>query len=92
VEELRQRLLQSLLRRAPQVEPAAGGLWLAQAQGLSQMRAALARAEAALAEGEPLDWVAEDLRHALAALGAVRGRTLPEDLLDRIFARFCLGK
>ena len=25
-------------------------------------------------------------------LSALEGRTSPEDLLDRIFARFCLGK
>jgi tRNA U34 5-carboxymethylaminomethyl modifying GTPase MnmE/TrmE len=36
--------------------------------------------------------VAEGLRAACDALDGIQGRTTPEDLLDRIFARFCLGK
>ena len=42
--------------------------------------------------GAALDLAAEALRHATDALDDVTGRTTPEDLLDRIFARFCLGK
>jgi tRNA modification GTPase len=39
-----------------------------------------------------LDLAAEALRAATDALDDIAGRTTPEDLLDRIFARFCLGK
>ena len=39
-----------------------------------------------------LDLVAEELSAATDALDGITGRTTPEDLLDRIFARFCLGK
>ena len=46
----------------------------------------------ALLGGVSLDLVAETLRGASAALEAIEGRTTAEDLLDRIFARFCLGK
>ncbi len=35
---------------------------------------------------------AEDLRLALRALGRITGRVDVEDLLDRIFADFCIGK
>jgi len=62
-------------------------------------RAALERALAELdggrsllAAGAPLDLVAEAFRGTTDALDAITGRTSPEDLLDRIFARFCLGK
>ena len=62
-------------------------------------RAALDRAAAALAHGllgrrrgEPLELLAEDLRAATEALDDVTGRTTAEDVLDRIFSRFCLGK
>jgi len=44
------------------------------------------------AAGEPLDLFADHLREATAALDRITGRTTSEDLLDRIFARFCLGK
>lgn len=45
-----------------------------------------------LSLGAPLDLVAQELREATDALDGISGRTTPEDLLTRIFARFCLGK
>jgi tRNA modification GTPase len=42
--------------------------------------------------GMPLELLAEELRAATAHLDEITGRTTPEDLLDQIFARFCLGK
>jgi tRNA modification GTPase len=53
---------------------------------------ALASAAAALANSTPLDFVALDLREALDALGEITGETATGDLLDRIFAEFCIGK
>ncbi|AKJ65139.1 tRNA uridine-5-carboxymethylaminomethyl(34) synthesis GTPase MnmE [Kiritimatiella glycovorans] len=38
------------------------------------------------------DLAAEHLRAALETLGAITGRAFHENLLDRIFSRFCLGK
>ena len=58
--------------------------------GVEQARRGLRGAEEG--GGAPLDQVAEDLRCATDALDGVVGRTTPEDLLDRIFAQFCLGK
>jgi tRNA modification GTPase len=52
----------------------------------------LAAAADLLSRGEPLDIVAEELRSARGALEELSGRSTPEDVLDRIFARFCLGK
>ena len=39
-----------------------------------------------------MEFVSADLRAALSALGGISGRSTDEDLLDRIFSRFCLGK
>jgi tRNA modification GTPase len=39
-----------------------------------------------------LDLAAHALRRATDELDQIEGRTTPEDLLDRIFERFCLGK
>jgi tRNA modification GTPase len=36
--------------------------------------------------------IAEDLRVAQNHLGEITGKFLPEDLLDRLFSEFCLGK
>ena len=59
---------------------------------LGEGRAALASALGELADGAPLDFAAESLRAATDALDGILGRTTPDDLLDRIFARFCIGK
>jgi tRNA modification GTPase len=39
-----------------------------------------------------LEFVALDLRDALRSLGEVTGETTPDDILDLIFSRFCIGK
>ncbi|MGE0044353.1 MAG: tRNA uridine-5-carboxymethylaminomethyl(34) synthesis GTPase MnmE [Hyphomonadaceae bacterium] len=51
---------------------------------------ALLRASASLDAGAEL--AAEDLRIAARALGRMTGRIDVEELLDEIFARFCIGK
>jgi tRNA modification GTPase len=33
-----------------------------------------------------------DLRDALNAVGELTGETTPDDILDLIFSRFCIGK
>ncbi|HOB20250.1 MAG TPA: tRNA uridine-5-carboxymethylaminomethyl(34) synthesis GTPase MnmE, partial [Candidatus Atribacteria bacterium] len=40
----------------------------------------------------PLDIVTIDIRDALDCLGEITGESLTEDLIDKIFAEFCLGK
>ena len=52
------------------------------------------REAAALARGEggAPELVAARVREALSALGAITGETATEELLDRIFATFCVGK
>jgi tRNA modification GTPase len=39
-----------------------------------------------------LEFVALDLREGLRSLGEVTGETTPDDILDLIFSRFCIGK
>ena len=59
---------------------------------LQRVRAALGRARSAVAERRGAELVAEDLRQAQNALGEITGAFTPEDLLDRIFSSFCIGK
>ena len=65
---------------------------LRHAEAVERARAALARAAGAASDRMPGEIVALELREALAALGEVTGRSVGEDLLDRIFAKFCVGK
>ncbi len=53
---------------------------------------ALERAAAALTGGEPPELAAVDARAALHELGRVTGETVDNEVLDAIFARFCIGK
>lgn len=58
-------------------------------------RAALQEATARLAAAQTADLPelrAEDLRLALRALGRITGTVGVEDILDTLFARFCIGK
>lgn len=45
-----------------------------------------------LEEGAPADIVAVDLREAIMRLGLMTGKEVADDVLDRIFERFCIGK
>lgn len=46
----------------------------------------------AIDKGVPLDLVSIDIRGAWEKLGFITGETISEDLIDRIFSKFCLGK
>lgn len=59
---------------------------------LDRAVAALARGRSALAAAAPLELAAEHFRAATDALDDVLGATTPDDVLGRIFARFCIGK
>ena len=61
-------------------------------QDLLAARTHLARAARALARPVEVELAAEDVRLAARALARVTGRVDPEDVLDRVFARFCIGK
>jgi tRNA modification GTPase len=63
-----------------------------QKQVLEKTRAILAGASRNLEHRLPLEIVAQDMNEALAALGEISGESTTEEVLDRIFSRFCLGK
>lgn len=61
-------------------------------EALNASREALEEALGGLRAGAPLDLLAQTFRQALDALDAIAGRSSPEDVLERLFARFCIGK
>jgi tRNA modification GTPase len=46
----------------------------------------------AVLENQPLEIIALELRLAREALNEIVGKALPDDILDIIFSRFCIGK
>ena len=63
-----------------------------QAEAAGRALGAVESARSALAAGMPADAVFSDVEAALDALGALTGRSVREDVTDRIFSRFCVGK
>ncbi|MBU6180039.1 MAG: tRNA uridine-5-carboxymethylaminomethyl(34) synthesis GTPase MnmE [Verrucomicrobia bacterium] len=59
---------------------------------LGRAGSALGAARGLLAAGESPEFVAEELRAALDAVGEVVGKTEVEEILGEIFGRFCIGK
>ena len=62
------------------------------AEAVRRALEALQGAHRALDAGYMPDVVLTELEEALAALGELSGRTVREDVTERIFSRFCVGK
>ncbi|HET6882242.1 MAG TPA: tRNA modification GTPase [Pirellulales bacterium] len=90
LEQLRDRI-----REAATAEHVCSGVVAATAV---RSRESLRRVHASLIEARRLtpasveELVAAELRQALAHLGEVAGEIYTDDILDRIFCRFCIGK
>ena len=61
-------------------------------KALERTHAALERARAMLVGHGPLELAAEEVRLAARAVGEITGRVDVEDVLDRLFSSFCIGK
>jgi tRNA modification GTPase len=62
------------------------------AHALSEARTALGAAATKLADHQPVELLASDLRAVLAAFGEITGKIDNERMLDQLFATFCIGK
>jgi tRNA modification GTPase len=63
-----------------------------QAQHLERCRESLNHALELIRSGQPPELLALELQAGVQELGAILGLEIGEDVLDRIFSRFCLGK
>jgi tRNA modification GTPase len=68
------------------------GTRLRHRRDLDDARSHLVRALEALEGRGEVELAAEDVRLAARSLSRIGGRVDPEDVLDRVFARFCIGK
>jgi len=59
---------------------------------LEKARHSLALARESIADGRSADLVAVDVQDAIDHIGAITGLVTSEDVLDRIFSDFCIGK
>lgn len=63
-----------------------------QEEAARRARGGVRRAREALEAGMTPDALLTDVEEALAALGELTGQSVREDITDRIFSRFCVGK
>jgi tRNA modification GTPase len=88
---LRRRIFETIAPGG--VEQEAGFLTSLRHEGLlNQAAAALEKARGALAARAPHEMLLLDLYAALQALDAMTGATTADDILNRIFSTFCIGK
>lgn len=59
---------------------------------LVKAKSELEQAIGMLELGEALDFVHVNINQALENLGEITGRTIADDILDKVFAEFCVGK
>lgn len=91
IAELREALAETV--RNPAGESEAGMLTsLRQFEAVEGAREVLGAARRAAAEGIPHEMLLLDLYGALRHLDGLTGQTTAEDILNRIFSTFCIGK
>jgi len=75
-------------------DAATGGVLnsLRQQQAVASALESLAAAETANESGIPHEFLLADLHGALRALDSLTGQTTSDDILNRIFSTFCIGK
>ncbi len=61
-------------------------------EALGRAREGTKMAQSALFSGEPPEHAALGIREALQGLGEITGETTPQEVLEQIFSRFCIGK
>ncbi len=59
---------------------------------LREARACLSEARQGAHDQLPYDCIEIDTREAMAKLGEITGEAVPDEVINEIFARFCLGK
>ena len=69
-----------------------GGRVLCPTERLEAALERLEGAQAGLSAGVTPDALLTDVEEALSALGELTGASVREDITDRIFQRFCVGK
>jgi len=59
---------------------------------IQHAQASLVNTMQALTENQPIEIIALELRDSLDKLGEIVGAITTEDILERIFNEFCIGK
>ena len=61
-------------------------------QALTRANSFISHALSAISANHPIDMILGDLEHSIRALGEIDGMTVTDEIIDNIFANFCVGK
>jgi tRNA modification GTPase len=92
VEELARALRRAVLTGGQGDDPSGFALNTRHKRKLEEARLEVMQAVRNLRQEAPPEIVAQDLQNALVALDEITGRQTREEVLDRVFSEFCLGK
>jgi tRNA modification GTPase len=92
IQKLKETIRAAVLRAAGPQTDVVVGTAVRSSESLRLAAASLERAREAVRAGLGEELIAVEVRVALNELGKVAGAVYTEDLLDRIFSRFCIGK
>ena len=93
IDDLKKTIYTSLIQRGVRASPE--HLIVANIRhksALIQIRDNLSNAMKGMEEGTPFEFIAFEIRSALETLGELVGETTSEEILNRIFDQFCIGK
>ncbi|MCX7966141.1 MAG: tRNA uridine-5-carboxymethylaminomethyl(34) synthesis GTPase MnmE [Syntrophorhabdaceae bacterium] len=91
LEELKETIYKTLMGKTKKRPPVLITS-LRHRDALIKTKDALEKAMENIANKEPIEFVAFELNDALYHLGLITGETCPEEILNTIFERFCIGK
>ncbi|MBI4457283.1 MAG: tRNA uridine-5-carboxymethylaminomethyl(34) synthesis GTPase MnmE [Acidobacteria bacterium] len=92
IEELRQAICSALSHNVPLGQEGIVITNLRHRDCMTRTRKALEEGIAALRESLSEEFALYHIRHGLQILGEITGETTVEDILDKIFSTFCIGK
>ncbi len=93
IDELRRIIYNTMIQREIRISPE--HLVIANIRHkklLVEIKVSISKAINGLKEGESYEFIAFEIRSSLDSLGQMVGETTTEDVLNRIFEQFCIGK
>ncbi len=92
IEELKENIFTNCIKDWPEEREGVVISNIRHKISIEKAASSLERASSALKENQPLEIVSIELREALDALGEIVGVITTEDILNKIFSEFCIGK
>jgi tRNA modification GTPase len=92
IDALRSAIVSAIVARDRQESGSVLGTAARCVQSLTRAREAIRAAMVITSTSQGHEFVAAELRTAVDALGEVTGAVYTDDILDRVFSRFCIGK